>query len=118
MNVAPFAQYGRFLSPTVQFLAVEWEIVLGIWLLVGRKPFRAWLAASLTFLLFAGVSLHLGLIGQTSCGCFGSVKASPWHAFAVDVSALIVLGIARPDVCALRGLSRAQWRGRPCAASG
>ena len=37
-NVAPFAQYGRLLNTSVQFAAVEWEIVLGLWLLSGYRP--------------------------------------------------------------------------------
>lgn len=109
-NVTPFAQYGRLLNPTIQFAAIEWEIVLGIWLLTGRKPLGAWLAALFTFLLFASVSFYLGAMGQNSCGCFGSLRASPWHAFAVDVAALVLLGIARPNFRALRGFSRARWR--------
>ncbi len=82
---------------TAQFAVLEWEIVLGLWLLSGRKPVGAWLAAAGTFLLFAGVSCYLGVIGQASCGCFGSIQASPWHAFAVDVVALIGLSLGRPD---------------------
>lgn len=109
LNVAPYAQYGRLLTPTVQFLAVEWEIVLGIWLLTGRKPLAAWCAVLLTFFSFAGVSLHLGVIGQASCGCFGSLRTSPWHAFAVDVTALALVGHARPDFRVLRELNLAQW---------
>ena len=97
LNVTPFAQYGRLMSPTVQFAAVEWEIILGVWLLSGHNPVGAWFAALFTFLTFAGVSLHLGMIGQASCGCFGTLKASPWHAFTVDVMALVLLGIVRPD---------------------
>jgi len=97
LNVTPFAQYGWLSSATVQLAAVQWEIILGLWLLSGRGKAWAWLLALTTFLMFAGVSLWLGLIGQASCGCFGAVKASPWHAFAVDVLALALLGVGRPD---------------------
>ena len=99
--VSPFAQYGKLLNTSVQFAAVKWEIVLGVWLLSGRRPLGAWLAAVLTFAAFAVVSGYLGLIGQASCGCFGAIQASPWVAFAFDVVALILLGIARPDFKAL-----------------
>jgi hypothetical protein len=109
LNVTPFAQYGRLMNPTVQFLALEWEITLGIWLLAGRRPMGAWVAALLTFLAFAGVSLHLGIIGQASCGCFGALKASPWHAFAVDVAALVLLAFARPNFQVLREVNGDQW---------
>lgn len=107
LNVTPFAQYGRLMSASVQFAAVEWEIVLGLWLLSGRNPVGAWLAALLTFLVFAVTSFYLGVIGQASCGCFGSVKASPWHAFAVDIIALVLLSLSRPAFRTL--VSRELW---------
>lgn len=108
LNVQPVAQHSILFHPTVQFAAVEWEIVLGAWLLSGRWPTEAWAAAVVTFLIFGGVSLHLGLTGQALCGCFGSVEASPWHAFAVDVAALALLAVRRPDFRALsqKGLCR------------
>jgi hypothetical protein len=100
------------MNTSVQFATVEWEIVLGLWLLSGRRPLGAWLAAVLTFSAFAVVSGYLGLIGQASCGCLGAVKASPWVAFSVDVVALVLLGIARPS---LSQLPRGRW-GRAIAA--
>ncbi len=98
MNVAPFAQYGWFTAPWVQTLAVEWEVVLGLWLLSGAYRAGAWLAALGTFAAFAAVSGYLGWVGQASCGCFGVVRASPWHAFAVDLMALVLLTIGRPNL--------------------
>ncbi|HKB02316.1 MAG TPA: MauE/DoxX family redox-associated membrane protein [Gemmataceae bacterium] len=96
LNLSPFAQYGRLLTPTVQSVAVAWEILLGVWLLSGVSRFLAWVAAILTFTAFAGISGYLGLIGQANCGCFGIIRASPWAAFAVDISALTLLTIGRP----------------------
>jgi hypothetical protein len=110
MNVAPFAQYGRLLNSSVQFAAVEWEIVLGIWLLSGRRPIGAWAAAVLTFSAFAVVSGYFGVIGQATCGCFGAIQASPWVAFAVDITALGLLALARPDFRTLLQGSQGQWR--------
>ena len=108
LNVTPFAQYGRLLNTSVQFAAVEWEIILGVWLLSGRRPIGAWLAAVLTFTTFAVVSGYLGLIGQASCGCFGAIQASPWVAFGVDIVALGLLAITRPDFRML--LETGAWR--------
>ena len=96
LNVSPFAQYGWLLTPAVQSSAVAWEVLLGIWLLSGANRFLAWVATVATFAAFAGVSGYLGFIGQASCGCFGVIQASPWAAFAVDVSALVMLALARP----------------------
>ncbi|MEO2088913.1 MAG: DUF1573 domain-containing protein [Gemmataceae bacterium] len=108
-NVAPFAQYGWLLTPTVQTAAVAWEVILGGWLLTsvtpsplrggGRgvgSPSLPWFLAVLTFLAFATVSGYLGLIGQANCGCFGLIQASPWAAFTVDLVALGLLALGRP----------------------
>jgi len=93
----------------VQFAAVEWEIVLALWLRSGYRPLGAWVAAVLTFSAFAVVSGYLGLIGQASCGCFGAIKASPWVAFGVDLVALALLGIARPDFRTELQSVRGRW---------
>jgi hypothetical protein len=95
-DVTPFAQFGMLNRAPVQFAAVEWELVLGVWLISGIYPVGAWTAALVTFLSFAGVSFYLGRIGQASCGCFGSIKASPWIAFGIDLTALSLLAIGRP----------------------
>jgi len=95
-NVSPFAQYGWLLSPTVQTVAVGWELFLGVWLLSGNARRLAWLLTILTFTAFAVVSGYLGVIGQANCGCFGVIKASPWVAFGVDVGVLALLIVARP----------------------
>ena len=96
LNYSPFAQYGRLLTPTVQSFAVVWEVLLGCWLMSGSSRFFSWLTALATFTGFAIVSGYLGIIGQASCGCLGVIEASPWAAFALDVSALVLLLIGRP----------------------
>ena len=96
LNYSPFAQYGRLLTPTVQSFAVVWEVLLGCWLMSGSSRFLSWLSAMVTFTSFAIISGYLGVIGQASCGCLGVIEASPWAAFAVDVSALVLLIVGRP----------------------
>ncbi len=46
--------------------------------------------------LAGGISGYLGWIGQATCGCFGTIQASPWHAFAMDGTALAFLAIGFP----------------------
>lgn len=84
-------------SPRVQFAVIEVEALLGLWLLTGRARRSAWFVAMAFFLIAAGVSLYLGLMGQSSCGCFGRIKVSPWGAFALDVACLAALGLCRPS---------------------
>ena len=97
LSVSAIPRVGWFAQPWVQLAAAEWEIVLGIWLLSGAYPRLSWLAALGTFAAFAAVSGYLGWVGVASCGCFGVVKASPWWAFGVDVAALGLLSVTRPD---------------------
>lgn len=86
---------GRLAGVDVQVAVVEWELILGLWLLTGAVPVAARIACFITFLAFAGVSFYLGMIGQASCGCFGAIQASPWHAFAFDVGILILLILSK-----------------------
>ena len=98
LNATAVPRVGWFAAPRVQIVAAEWELVLGLWLLSGAYRTGAWLATVGTFLTFAGVSSYLGWKGVVACGCFGAVRASPWHAFGVDVAALVLLAIGRPDL--------------------
>ncbi len=84
-------------SPRVQFAVMEVEALLGLWLLSGRARWAAWFFAVAFFVAVAGVSLYLGLMGQSSCGCFGRIRVSPWNAFALDAACLAALGLCRPS---------------------
>jgi hypothetical protein len=98
LNVTDLPRMGWFSTPRVLVAAVGWELVLGLWLLLGTSPAWVWLAAVGTFTTFAVASGYFGSIGVMSCRCFGVIAASPWTAFAVDVTALALLAAARPDV--------------------
>lgn len=103
LSVSAVPRVGWFAQPWVQLAAVEWEVILGLWLLSGASPRGSWLASVATFTTFAAVSSYLGFVGVPSCGCFGAVAASPWYAFGVDVAAFGVLAVCRPP---LSGWSR------------
>jgi hypothetical protein len=86
-----------FSTPQLQVLAVEVEAVLGVWLLSGLWPRAAWAAALALFAALAGASLYLALDGQRSCGCFGRVEVSPWWTAGLDVAAITLLALIRPQ---------------------
>jgi hypothetical protein len=90
-SVSTVPPVGWFSTPRVQAVAIGWEIFLGAWLLSGIMPKGSWLAALGTFVALAGVSGYLGGSGQTSCGCFGPIEASPWQVFTLDVGAVALL---------------------------
>jgi hypothetical protein len=96
LSVSAIPRVGWFSQPSVQLAAVEWELILGLWILSGSYPRMAWLAALGTFAAFAAASGYLGWIGVASCGCFGVIDASPWWAFGVDVTVIGLLLVCRP----------------------
>jgi hypothetical protein len=109
-HVSPMPQTGWVSQPMVQLAAAEWEIVLGLWLLSGRFQAASWLAATGTFIFFAMVSGYQGTIGRVSCGCFGALAASPWHAFGLDIAVLLLLAVFRPTIGYLLDLSFQDYR--------
>lgn len=96
-SVDPYARIGPFTSPTLQLVVVLFELLLGTWLLLGRWHAGAWLVTIGAFCLFAGFSVYSGWIGEASCGCFGTVKVSPWWTFGFDVAAISLMVWKRPE---------------------
>jgi hypothetical protein len=92
----PFAADSLLGSSRTQLAAIEIEALLGLWLLSGFAARFAWIAALTLFGVLASVSFYLGIIGQTDCGCLGSVPASPWMMFALDLAILTALLVCPP----------------------
>ncbi len=88
-------------NPFLEAVAIQWELLLGLWLISGQFQVGSRIAALATFTLFASRSLYLGSIGEVSCDCFGSIKTSPWFAFCLDVVALTTLVVLRPQASTL-----------------
>jgi hypothetical protein len=113
-NVTAVPPSGPFSGPQVQMLSVEWELLLGLWLFAGWLRLAVWFAAVGTFLTFTGISGYLGWIGQATCGCLGTIEASPWHALSVDLAALTLLATSPPGPAFWRRNSALeQVRARP-----
>jgi hypothetical protein len=82
----------------VQFVAVQIEVVLAAWLILGRWRVAAWMSACLMLTALAALSLTAALRGQSDCGCFGSLKVHPGITTAVNLVALGLLLLFRPTV--------------------
>lgn len=102
LNADPVGRMGIFAMTEIQVAVIEFELFLAAWLLWGVRPVGAWLLALLAFTTFAVTSAYLGWVGQTSCGCFGRVQASPWAAFLLDIIVVAALLLARPDLTAFK----------------
>jgi hypothetical protein len=73
------------------------ELSLGIWLISGLFRKAAWLAGTLAFLGFIGVTFSKGLMGLESCGCFGQIHVNPWLTLGlIDVPMFLLLAINPP----------------------
>lgn len=70
---------------------VLYEAALGLGLMFANRPAGLWLVAVVTFSIFVMLNLYGILVGQASCGCFGSIAVSPWNALVLDVLALALL---------------------------
>lgn len=92
----PLVTEGLLGSRPVMIILVEIELAFGLWLLSGLEPRRTWWAAVILFAGFACVSLYKALSGYAECSCFGQLKASPWHAFTLDIVSTLALLRWRP----------------------
>lgn len=69
---------------------VACELLLGLWLLSGRRrEWSLWVTTS-TFFCFAFVTLQMLARGITDCGCFGPLSLSPRITYWIDIAALLV----------------------------
>jgi hypothetical protein len=78
-------------SRWVDAALVEYELFLGAWLLTGVAARRGRQVALVTFIGFACYSFYLGISGAASCGCFGTVRVSPWWSFTLDMWLVLLL---------------------------
>ena len=98
LATAPVVGSGLFSSRAFLIALVEFEWLLGVWLLSGLYPRRAWQVALACFAGFACVSLYKGLSGDASCGCFGRVEVSQRWTLVLDLGAVLAL-LAWPPNC-------------------
>jgi hypothetical protein len=85
-------------TPALQFLAVQIELILGAWLILGLWRTTAWLAACVLLTTLATLSFLSVLRGQSDCGCFGSLKVHPGWTTVLNLGMLGLLLRFRPQV--------------------
>lgn len=85
-------------SDATALSARNWELALAMgeiafawWLIVGIWPVISWWIALSVFIGFLGFSLDRALMGETSCGCFGTWSVPPWYMVAFDTAAIVLL---------------------------
>ena len=91
----PLLGSGLLQSRWLLALVVEYECFLACWLISGLYPEVAWRVSFATFGVFAVVVTGKGIVGETSCGCFGRLPTSPWLALSIDLVAVVLLWSVR-----------------------
>ncbi len=89
---------GEAYPPALQFLAMQIELVLGVWLILGWFRVSAWLLACLQLATLSALSITAVIRGQSDCGCFGSFQVHPGWTAALNLVALGLLVLFRPAV--------------------
>src|SRR5205809_922560 len=77
LEVQPEVQFTWLQNPPITVAVILWEILLGLLMIGGIARPVTWGLAVTTFLGFTIASVHLGLEGQPSCGCFGRLEVNP-----------------------------------------
>lgn len=77
-------------------LAVEYELVLGLWLFSGWRSDVARPVALISFAAFAGVAGYKAVSGEANCGCFGQFEVNPWVTLVLDLVIVAALFACRP----------------------
>lgn len=85
-----------FLEPFVLWLAlfvVVYEILLGVFLLIGFKPKLTLWGLLLMIVFFTFLTFYSAYFNKvTDCGCFGdAIKLTPWGSFTKDIVLLALI---------------------------
>lgn len=81
-----------------QFGLIEYELLLGSWLLSGIAQDYCRKVALATFAGFGCYAFYLGVTGAASCGCFGRVQINPWWMFGFDCVAAVTIWKWKPSI--------------------
>lgn len=100
----PTAESVLFTSRWFLVSFVEFELALGLWLLVGAYLPQARLAALAAFASFAVVSLYQALAGRVSCCCFGRIPFGPRYTLVFDLIAIAALWRWHPEEWNIRSV--------------
>jgi hypothetical protein len=87
----PVAEFDLWTSRWFLVGLSDFELILGLWLLVGCWPNASRVVAITCFAILAQVALYKAVAGEISCGCFGKIPVDPWHTLFLDIAAMFAL---------------------------
>jgi hypothetical protein len=91
-------------------IEVEFELFFGLWLLSGLYRRLAWGLGVVCFAVFSAITLYKGIIGETTCGCFGKIHVNPWYTLMLDLTLLGSLIMFHPRLGRPAPLRRVRLR--------
>ncbi len=91
LATVPSVGEGLLESYWLNFLAVEWELFLGLWLISGPYPEQTRKFTAAFFVLLFMISAYKYLSGELYCGCFGSLPIRAWQTAILDAFVVIAL---------------------------
>lgn len=96
LTTSPVVESNLITSRLLLVGLVGFEVLFGLWLLVGLHPRLTRRVALACFSGFACIALYKALSGETTCGCFGGATISPWYILMFDLAAVVGLLRWRP----------------------
>jgi uncharacterized membrane protein YphA (DoxX/SURF4 family) len=69
-------------------IAAEFQLVLGLCLVLGFRVRLAQRVGLACFVVFAAMNAYKVWEGELACGCFGQVHVEPEHAFVINLAAI------------------------------
>ena len=79
------------IAPQLEWMLIQTEFVVAIWLFLGWSSRISWLVSLLMFSSFAGASLMMVAQGRSSCGCLGNVEFNPLWILLFDMLIVAML---------------------------
>jgi Protein of unknown function (DUF1573) len=75
----------------VHVFAVQFEIYLGLWLILAKNRVPPLVVSTVVFFGFVILNIHDVMQGVAKCGCFGDLPITPRFALFVDLAAIALL---------------------------
>jgi len=82
------------LMPQLEWLAIQTEILIGLWLVSGWWEKLSRIALLALLAIFFGASLAMVIQGRSTCGCLGAASVSPVWMLVFDLASVLVVSLS------------------------
>ena len=97
---------GLLSSRLIKTLEIVFELIFGIWLLIGLYP-NITRKVTIGFLIsLLIVALYKTFDGSSTCGCFGKIEVNPWYMVIFDITNIFLLLYLKPKKHIVGGIKQ------------